>query len=53
MWLAWNNVQVEKLTGYRFFVAGVGQCASLSLKARKRANPCVFTVNLTARGRES
>ena len=32
-------------------VAGVGQCASL--KVRMRANPCVFTVNLSALGRES
>ena len=32
-------------------VASVGQFASL--KARKRANPRVFTVNLNARGGES
>ena len=32
-------------------MAGVGQCASL--KVRKCVNPCVFTVNLAARGRES
>ena len=32
-------------------LAGVGQCASL--KVRKCVNPCVFTVNLSARGGES
>ena len=32
-------------------VAGVGQCGSL--KVRKCANPCVFTVNRSARGGES
>ena len=32
-------------------VAGVGQCGSL--KVRKCANPCVFTINRSARGAES
>ena len=32
-------------------VAGVGQCGSL--KGRKCANPCVFTINRSARGGES